>query len=87
MLNIITCHFLQIQQISKGVKEMHSLRQLAFLDRFRFDPEEASNIAIWFGTCIVDELKQYLESTKKAFTIDNSTLSTTTISALKASYS
>ena len=78
--------FLQIQAISKQLREMVIENKIGFFKNNFFDKEEISEVARGLGECILEEIAQDLSKTKFSFSIDSCTLHNKNICGLKVRY-
>ena len=65
------------------MKIMHRSKKLDFLSNCSFDEEKISKTSIVLGTCLVNDVTDELAQDKYSISIDNATVTGTTICAIQ----
>jgi len=73
----------QISKLAKGLKSLYFPAKLRFLCKNDFDESNISTAINSFGDYCLENLKKDLENSKYSLAIDNSTISKTSICAIK----
>ena len=78
--------FEQIESLGKFLNQLAKKNKVSFFAKFSFDAEEISKVTTEFGRYLLDDLKSDLASRKYSVSIDNSTVSGTSICGVKVRY-
>ena len=76
----------QISKLAKGLKNLYFPSKLRFLQKNDFDESNISIAINSFGDYCLEKLKEDLSNSKYSLAIDNSTISKTSICAIKVKY-